>query len=390
VVGQTSPPSPLQGLLCDRGCSARASPPRGRPSQGLRTSRSAPADVAASSVRRPLHAVSTAARCSIDRHAERSEDRPAASTGFAALSGFGPRRPPRSCRTGSPLLGFGSPSATSTGGSRSSRACLTRHGPPSGFLTPSTVCSPSGLASSRRPLPLLGFRLEEPFRAGRPWCVATPAAPPRLRCVPSPNSEEYEVGSSFASEALEPARPGSMAMVPGLPSPPSEPMIPGPSQRLSPPLVPSRAFVLGAAANRDDSDRRPRVFHQPGNRRIYWRPAAPLGFLRHSEDVLAPSGARLRWAPACPSELEVEGGSRPPPAARPGCPGRVAPPCHRTIKEPSFSGRSSAADFSGFPHHDSANRSRSHAFMRFASHLPVFRRQNSWRSLEDLRPGITA
>jgi hypothetical protein len=42
-------------------------------------------------------------------------------------------------------------------------------------------------------------------------------------------------------------------------------------------------------------------------------------------------------------------------------------------------------DFSGFPRHDPANRSRSQAFTGFASHLPVFRRQTFWRSLDDLR-----
>jgi len=50
-----------------RGCSAHTSPWRGRPSQGSTSSRSAPFVVAASSVRRALHAVSTAARCSADR-----------------------------------------------------------------------------------------------------------------------------------------------------------------------------------------------------------------------------------------------------------------------------------------------------------------------------------
>jgi hypothetical protein len=77
-----------------------------------------------------------------------SEDPPAASAGLAALSGFGLRCPPRSGRTGSPLLGFHAPSATSTGGSRFTRACLTRHSPSTGFSAPSTACSPSGLAGT--------------------------------------------------------------------------------------------------------------------------------------------------------------------------------------------------------------------------------------------------
>jgi hypothetical protein len=51
---------------------------------------------------------------------------------------------------------------------RITRVCLTRHLPPSGFLTPSTVCSLHGLADTLGPLPLMGFRLERPFgRVGR-------------------------------------------------------------------------------------------------------------------------------------------------------------------------------------------------------------------------------
>jgi len=57
------------------------------------------------------------------------------------------------------------------------RACLTRHVPSPGFLTPSTVSSPSGLADSLGPLPLLGFSLAKLFRAGRPLCVAAPLRP---------------------------------------------------------------------------------------------------------------------------------------------------------------------------------------------------------------------
>jgi len=65
---------PLQGFRCRRDCSALTSPWRGRPSQGSAASRSAPVVVAASSVRRALHAVSTAARCSADRLHRASEN----------------------------------------------------------------------------------------------------------------------------------------------------------------------------------------------------------------------------------------------------------------------------------------------------------------------------
>jgi hypothetical protein len=54
------------------------------------------------------------------------------------------------------------------GGIRMTRVCLTRHVPSSGFLTPSTGSSPSGLADSLGPLPLMGFSLARFFRAERP------------------------------------------------------------------------------------------------------------------------------------------------------------------------------------------------------------------------------
>jgi hypothetical protein len=70
-----------------------------------------------------------------------------------------------------------------------------------------------------------------------------------------------------------------MAMVPGLPRAPSKHIIPEPSSRLSPRLVPSHASTLGGWVNHTASSRRPRVFYRSGNRRIYERPAAPMGFL---------------------------------------------------------------------------------------------------------------
>jgi hypothetical protein len=63
-----------------------------------------------------------------------------------------------------------------------SRACLARHRPSSGFLAPSTDCSPSGLADTLGPLPLLGFSLMTPFRKGRPWCIAA-SLQLRTRCA---------------------------------------------------------------------------------------------------------------------------------------------------------------------------------------------------------------
>jgi len=54
------------------------------------------------------------------------------------------------------------------------RVCLTRSRPSSGFLTPSTVCSPSGLADTLGPLPLMGFSRPSVLSDG--WAVVT------LRC----------------------------------------------------------------------------------------------------------------------------------------------------------------------------------------------------------------
>jgi hypothetical protein len=54
------------------------------------------------------------------------------------------------------------------------RVCLTRSRPSSGFLTPSTVCSPSGLADTLGPLPLMGFTRPSVLSDG--WAVVT------LRC----------------------------------------------------------------------------------------------------------------------------------------------------------------------------------------------------------------
>src|SRR5262245_56714903 len=65
-----------------------------------------------------------------------------------------------------------------------------------------------------------------------------------------------------------------------------------------------------------------------------------MGFLLRPEDALAPPGALLRWAPACPSESRVFRGARPPPDVRHGFPHHPSLSCHRTIKEPSVAGSS--------------------------------------------------
>jgi len=63
------------------------------------------------------------------------------------------------------------------GGIRMTRVCLTRHVPSSGFFAPSTGSSPSGLADTLGPLPLLGFSLMRLFQAARPCCVAATLRP---------------------------------------------------------------------------------------------------------------------------------------------------------------------------------------------------------------------
>jgi len=167
-LGQTSPTGPSRGFRDTEAVPAGRRRPAVDPRRVPRASRSAPSDVAASLVRRSLRVVFTTTRCSVVRPSARSEDRPATSTGFAALSGFWPWCRHRPCLVGSPLLGFLAPSATSTRGIRITRACHTRHCPSSGFLTPTTVCSPSGLADTLGPLPLLGSPLAGPFgRSGR-------------------------------------------------------------------------------------------------------------------------------------------------------------------------------------------------------------------------------
>jgi hypothetical protein len=108
---------------------------------------------------------------------------PSQGSGQGALPGPpGPGRPSWGSR----------PFSDISGGIRITRVCLTRHAPPSGFLTPSAGYSPSGLADSLGPLPLRGSsRRALSDRKAVVRC--------RTRCTLSPtvlqasNSEEYEV-----------------------------------------------------------------------------------------------------------------------------------------------------------------------------------------------------
>jgi len=162
-LGQTSPSRPLQGLRFITAVPRRRRRLRDDPRRVDVPLGAQPASVAARLVRRPLHVVFTTARSSAHRPSERSEDRPVAPTGFISLSGFGPRCPLRSSR-GPDRPSWGScPSSDFGGEIRMTRAFHARHHPSSGFLTPSTVCSPSRLADTLGPLPLMGSPLEGSF-----------------------------------------------------------------------------------------------------------------------------------------------------------------------------------------------------------------------------------
>jgi len=151
---------------------------------------------------------------------------------------------------------------------RARQICLSWRRPSLGFLAPSTVCSPSGLADTLGPLPLLGFSLVTPFRTGRPWCIAAPAASYRPRCSTASNSEEYEVESSANLKTLEPACPGSTAVVPRPPSPLRS--TPSTSRRGSFHLRFSPRALSSEPSGRTMTfrTRRLRVFHRPADRRI--------------------------------------------------------------------------------------------------------------------------
>lgn len=141
----------FRGFGFRRHCSARTSPCGGRPSQGSLASRSAPSDVAASSVAAPsspfprprgVPSIGQSRDLAVVRRLPQASP-PSQGTGRNVLTG--------PARTGSPLLGFHAPPATWTGEIRRTRVCLARHGPSSEFLAPSTACSPSGLAGTAPP-----------------------------------------------------------------------------------------------------------------------------------------------------------------------------------------------------------------------------------------------
>jgi len=219
----------------------------------------------------------------------RSEDRPSAPADFVSLSGFRPKRPHRSCLNGSPLLGFLAPSATSAEGScapglpHPAQSVLGVSHPLDGLLS----LRPCGHARSAAAPGVLASKTLSNGKAVTHRCVPVSFRP---WCSTASNSEEYEVESSTASQTLEPCPIWSRVRGSRVKRPPTEHIIPGPSQGLSPPLIPPHALSSASRrallhASRDASDRRPGVFDQPGNQRIYWRSAAPLGFMLHRKTL---------------------------------------------------------------------------------------------------------
>ena len=146
---------------------------------------------------------------------------------------------------GVPLLGFVRPFNAHGSRIRFTRVCLTRHVPPSGFLTPSTVCSPATLRP-RGPLSFLGFSAaRSPYAVGQlvDMLQITTArrTGPGTRCSSSPSSEEQEVK---CSASVDPSRrpPGSPTAEAA-----ASRRVCGPARTVPGLLEAARAEALGAA-----------------------------------------------------------------------------------------------------------------------------------------------
>jgi len=272
---------PSRGFRSHRGCSVRASPPGGRPSQGCRASRSAPSDVAASlvpphpprrfhgrevfrqpaSVRTPrpkTHGRTELPQASPPSQGSRHDaftshawlDRP--SWGFAPLQRL---RPKRSV----------SPGPATPGTIR-----------PRGFSPPRRVALPLDLRARWARCRSWGSDLADPFeREGRDASLRPLRPLVRGASQPS-NSEEYEAVRSVDSKALEPVRPGSMAMVPEPGDPSPKHIILGPSRGLSPgssphalwPSASGRTMTRRAGAPGSLTD--PRTSGSTGDPQLPW------------------------------------------------------------------------------------------------------------------------
>ena len=139
-----------------------------------------------------------------------------------------------------------------------------------------------------------GVRSRATLSDGRAVMRCRIPAPLRLRCSTASNSEEYEVGSSADSKALEPIHPGSTAVVPESPSP-----LRSTSPRDRRGCFRLRSFPLALFPGTSGRTMTLRI-GAPGSFTSHEAsgstrdPQLPWGSCCNPEDVLAPSGAPLR------------------------------------------------------------------------------------------------
>jgi hypothetical protein len=168
VVSQGRPSRPLQGFATPQH-SVTPSPTSRTPSQGSPDLSKRPASCSGSFLRRSLHAVSTAARCSTNQSARARRGLSTASSRALRRTPSGPCgpgshgrlpqawAPPRALaalptsafRPRFPSWGFFAPSTTQASGSASPGDWRPRLFPSSRFLTSSTVSSPHRFAATR-------------------------------------------------------------------------------------------------------------------------------------------------------------------------------------------------------------------------------------------------
>jgi hypothetical protein len=163
-----------------------------------------------------------------------SEERRRPLLGFGLPTGFPTGHSDRPVSGPVPPLGFFAPTTVSHTRIRSTRACLTRHLPTSGFETLTPVCSPRALPV-RRPAPPLGFTLQgfAPSSRPRPFPGPYPHAVSRLS-LPSP----LRTRRSGAPPRLQGFTPTGEPCSSGGSKLPSEPLpswVATPSEALAPP-----------------------------------------------------------------------------------------------------------------------------------------------------------
>ncbi len=316
VVGRASRAvSPLQGFSLGAS-ECPASPPCTAPSQGSAAFRSLTRVRSGPSVRRPLHAVSTASRSSALGSARTQASAPAAQ---AWPPSQGPAAPPTGDRQVPrlPLLGFRVPSTTWARGSASP-----------GFASPGTF-RPRGFAPPRRfpPLALRDFESrcrswDSPTRSGRrrgspcivPLRERWPCArrTQRLRCDPVSSSEEHEAvrfapSTPIAASSEAARRPKTSHRSSGA-GPPfgDDPRTTGVAAL--PRHIPSRAFPAHVA-EASQRGRHLRVLRPCVHRAV--RPGSPMGFACIAEALPRPPMRRVPKVPAHRRDRRCPGGRNP-------------------------------------------------------------------------------